>query len=88
MTLDSAQDYVDLVLHYTFHETVKIQVRAFKKGFDAIFPISSLKPFLGSGGSASAELEALVCGTGCNDPEWQDREKLSQLIEPVQGYTR
>ena len=24
VTLENAQDYVDLVLHYTFHETVKI----------------------------------------------------------------
>ena len=24
--LDNAMDYVDLVLHYTFHETVKIQI--------------------------------------------------------------
>lgn len=26
VTLESAQDYVDLVLHYTFHESIKIQV--------------------------------------------------------------
>lgn len=42
VTLESAQDYVDLVLHYTFHESIKIQVQAFKKGFNSIFPISSL----------------------------------------------
>lgn len=46
VTLESAQDYVDLVLHYTFHESIKIQVQAFKKGFNSIFPISSLQPFI------------------------------------------
>lgn len=46
VTLESAQDFVDLVLHYTFHESIKIQVQAFKKGFNSIFPISSLQPFV------------------------------------------
>jgi hypothetical protein len=69
VTLENAQDYVDLVLHYTFHETLKIQVQAFKKGFDSIFPISSLAPFTHSS-SAEGELETVVCGIGCSEPEW------------------
>jgi E3 ubiquitin-protein ligase TRIP12 len=37
VSLENTQDYIDLVLHSTFHESVKIQVQAFKKGFNEIF---------------------------------------------------
>jgi hypothetical protein len=76
-----------MVLHFTFHETVKLQVQAFKKGFNAIFPISSLAPFAHSG-SQEGELETMVCGIKCNDAEWQNKEELMQNIEPDHGYTR
>lgn len=87
VTLENAQDYVDLVLHYTFHETVKIQVQAFKKGFNAIFPISSLSPFTHSN-SAEEELENIVCGIKCTDSEWQNKEELAKNIEPDHGFHR
>ena len=48
VNLENAQDYVDLMLHQSFHESVKIQVQAFKRGFNEIFPIASLQPFLPS----------------------------------------
>ena len=85
--LQTAQDYVDLVLHFTFHESVKLQVQAFKKGFNAIFPISSLAPFARSS-SQEGELETMICGIGCNDSEWQNREELMKTIEPDHGLTR
>jgi E3 ubiquitin-protein ligase TRIP12 len=85
--LENAQDYVDLVLHFTFHETVKLQVQAFRKGFNAIFPIASLAPFTHSS-SQDGELEAMVCGSRCSDAEWQNREELLKHIAPDHGYTR
>lgn len=85
--LDNAQDFVDLVLHYTFHETVKIQMQAFKKGFNAIFPIASLAPFTHSS-CAEEELETMVCGINCNDPEWTSKDELSKNVEPEHGYNR
>jgi hypothetical protein len=33
VTLDNLQDYIDLSLHFIFHETVNLQIKAFKKGF-------------------------------------------------------
>jgi hypothetical protein len=75
------------VLHYTFHESVKIQVQAFKKGFNEIFPISSLSPFLHSS-CAESELENVVCGIRCGDSEWLNREELSKNIEPDHGFDR
>jgi len=83
--LENAQDYVDLVLHYSFHDSVKIQVQAFKKGFNSIFPISSLAPFTKS---SEEEIETMVCGIGCNDGEWQDKEELAKNIKPDHGFTR
>jgi len=64
VTLANVQDYVDLVLHCSFHESIKIQVQAFKKGFNAIFPISSMAPFLHSS-STDEEIETIVCGQKC-----------------------
>lgn len=87
VALDSAQDYVDLVLHYTFHESVKIQVQAFKKGFNSIFPISSLRPFMHAS-SMGEEIEQIVCGAPCQGPEWGNPEELKKYIEPDHGYTK
>ena len=75
------------MLHYSFHETVKMQVQAFKKGFNAIFPISSLAPFAHAG-SEESELETIVCGIRCEGPEWLSKDELSQYIQPDHGYTR
>ena len=58
MTVNNLQEYIDLVMHFTFHETIKVQLSAFKKGFNSIFPIEALKPF-----STSTELEDMICGT-------------------------
>lgn len=87
VTLESAQDYVDLVLHSTFHESVKIQVQAFKKGFNSIFPISSLQPFVHAS-SMGDEIEQIVCGQPCQGAEWTNPEELMKHIEPDHGYTK
>lgn len=90
VTLERTQDYVDLVLHQAFHESVKIQVQAFRRGFNSIFPISSLQPFAQQG-SSQEELELLVCGmpcTGAADHEWTNSEEQARFIEPDHGYTR
>jgi E3 ubiquitin-protein ligase TRIP12 len=85
VSITNAQDYVDLVLHYTFHETIKLQVQAFKKGFNSIFPISSLSPFLHAS-SSEEEIEKIVCGTRCAN--WGDTEQLKKFINPDHGLTR
>jgi E3 ubiquitin-protein ligase TRIP12 len=62
-------------------------VQAFKKGFNEIFPISSLSPFLHSS-CAESELENVVCGIRCGDVEWLNSEELSKNIEPDHGFDR
>lgn len=75
VTIDNCQDYVDLVLHYTFHETIKMQVQAFKKGFNQIFPIHSLAPFTQSC-SSDEELIEMVCGATCKDKDFCNEDQL------------
>lgn len=82
VTLDNLQDYIDLSLHYIFHETINLQIKSFKKGFSQILPIESLRPF-----SSDDELESLICGQ-LNDQEWTDFDRLMEVIVPDHGFDR
>lgn len=68
-------------MHYMFHESIKIQLQAFKKGFNSIFPIDTLKPF-----STSNELEDMICGVQKNEDEWTNIGKLMENVIPAHGY--
>jgi E3 ubiquitin-protein ligase TRIP12 len=81
VTIHNLQEYIDLVMNFMFHETVKVQISAFKKGFNSIFSIDSLKSF-----STSDELEEMICGTNKNDEEWTNVQILSENIVPAHGY--
>jgi hypothetical protein len=78
LTLKNLDEYLHLVLHFTFHETVKCQIDAFKKGFNRIFPIDKMKCF------SYEELEQIVCGS-MKDEEWTE-EVLFENIVPSHGY--
>lgn len=82
VTLDNLQDYIDLSLHYMFHETINLQIKSFKKGFSQVLPIESLRPF-----NSDEELESLVCGQLNND-EWINFDKLIEVIVPDHGFDR
>ena len=82
VTLDNLQEYIDLVLHAVFHETVALQLQAFKKGFNSVLPIESLRPF-----QARDEVELLVCGAEPSGDEWADANLLRDLIKPDHGYS-
>jgi E3 ubiquitin-protein ligase TRIP12 len=81
VTVHNLQEYIDLVMHFTFHETIKVQLSAFKKGFNSIFPIESLKPF-----STTSELEDMICGTQRNEEEWTNGESLLLCIKTAHGF--
>mmetsp|Transcript_39168 Transcript_39168/g.37527 ORF Transcript_39168/g.37527 Transcript_39168/m.37527 type:complete len:140 (+) Transcript_39168:1099-1518(+) len=68
-------------MSFTFHDTIRIQVAAFKRGFNSIFPIESLKAF-----SSAGELEEMICGANVNDDEWTNVQALSEFIIPAHGY--
>ncbi len=80
VTLDNVQDYIDLSLHYIFSETISMQLKAFKKGFNQILPIESLRPF-----RTEEELETLICGS-INGEEWTDFDHLMHVIVPDHGF--
>ena len=81
VNINNLQEYIDLTMHFLFHETVKIQVQAFKKGFNQIFPVDTLKPF-----QTVIELEDMICGTNRNNDDWVNLQKLTENLTPAHGY--
>jgi len=81
LNLHNLQEYIDLVMHFTFHESIKIQLQAFRKGFNLIFPLETLKPF-----STANELEEMICGVQRNDEDWQNIARLKESVVPAHGY--
>ena len=57
LTLDNVQEYIDLVLHSTFYECINLQLQAFKKGFNSILPLDSIRTF-----NTKVEVEMMICG--------------------------
>lgn len=72
VTLANLQQYIDLVLDSTFNESIRLQVTAFKKGFNSVLPIDNLKIF-----QSEDELETLICGEAIyHESDWTDLQKL------------
>lgn len=84
VTIDNLQSYIDLVLHFFFEETIKMQIKAFKKGFNSIFSVDALKSF-----DSNNEIDLLVCGEDCslNDEEFTNIGMLSEVIKTDHGFT-
>ena len=80
VTLDNLQEYIDLAIEAMLHDSIKIQVNAFRKGFNSIFPVDTLKVF------STHELEEMICGTDSNE-EWKSIDSLSECIHPAHGFT-
>lgn len=81
VTIQNLQQYIDLVLDSTFHQSVRLQIGAFKKGFNSVFPLSTLSIF-----TPVSEIEKLYCGEQASD--WTDKHKLSQEILATHGITK
>lgn len=85
VVIDNLQEYIDYVLHSTFQATITMQIAAFKKGFNSILPIESMRNFR----STTDELETLICGQSAgNDAEWTDANFLKTVISPDHGYSK
>lgn len=82
VTLDNLQEYIDLALHSIFFETVRTQIQAFKKGFNAVLQIETLRPF-----DVTQELENLICGCSSNyEEEWTNTQRLFDVIRTDHGF--
>ena len=82
LTLDNVQEYIDLVLHSTFYECIQLQLQAFKKGFNSILPLDSIRTF-----NTKLEVENMICGQNSDDADWKDIGKLQKAIKPDHGFT-
>ena len=71
LSLDNVQEYIDLVLHSLFYDCVNLQLQAFKKGFNTVLPLDSIRTF-----STREEIEMMICGEYTNDTDWKDIGKL------------
>jgi len=81
LVLDNVQEYIDLVLHSTFYECVNLQLQAFKKGFNSVLPLDSIRTF-----STKGEIEDMICGQTMEESEWKDLGKLKMAIKPDHGF--
>jgi len=79
VTLSNLQEYLNLTFDKLILSGIDSLVKAFKKGFDKVFKIESLKCFTNS------ELEEIICG--CDYDAW-DYENLIENIIPSHGYDK
>ena len=81
LSLDNVQEYIDLVLHCSFYECVNLQLQAFKKGFNSVLPLDSIRTF-----STKGEIEDMICGQMMDENDWKDLGKLKKVIKPDHGF--
>jgi len=82
VTIDNVQDFIDLVLHSTFYDCINLQLQSFKKGFNSVLPLDSIRTF-----NTKVEIETMTCGYSMDDSEWQDMTKLKRAIKADHGFT-
>jgi len=74
----NVHDYYEKMIDFYFEAGIKRQMRAFKEGFNRVFPISKLSAF------DPHELLLMLNGEG---PKWT-REELLANLEPKLGYDK
>jgi len=79
VTLDNVDEYVSATLDFILDHGIRRQMNAFRKGFNAVFPIERLGSF------APEEVRTMLCGEQC--PVFT-REDIIRYTEPKLGYTR
>jgi hypothetical protein len=80
VTIKNVEDFICLSFEHMFYNSVRTQVRQFRKGFEKVFPISLLKIF------EANELEELLRGNSMNE-EWT-LDYLKEYVKPSYGYDR
>ncbi len=79
VTINNLQEYLNLTFDKFILSGIDRIVRAFKKGFNKVFKIDSLKCF------SNTELEEIICGS---DYDSWDYENLYEHIIPGHGYDK
>lgn len=78
VSIHNLEDYLKLLKYWTMSEGVTKQMRAFKEGFESVFPLNRLQVFYPD------ELAFLFCGNIHN--QW-DTKVLTESCRPDHGYT-
>ncbi|XP_033103063.1 E3 ubiquitin-protein ligase HECTD1-like isoform X1 [Anneissia japonica] len=79
VTIDNAEEFIDLLLEFCLHTGIRRQMEAFRDGFNKVFPMDKLHVF------NPGELQTIMCGDQA--PSWT-REDVLNYTEPKLGYTR
>ncbi|XP_057839619.1 E3 ubiquitin-protein ligase UPL3 [Cryptomeria japonica] len=77
VTIDNVDEYVSLAVDATIASGIMPQIEALRKGFNQVFPISTLQVF------SEKELETLICG----ERDLWEAEMLCDHIKFDHGYT-
>ncbi|KAG1971591.1 E3 ubiquitin-protein ligase HECTD1 [Pimephales promelas] len=79
VTMDNAEDYVELMFDFCMHTGIQKQMEAFREGFNRVFPMEKLSSF------SHKEVQMILCGN--QSPSWTS-EDIVNYTEPKLGYTR
>ncbi|TSW08334.1 E3 ubiquitin-protein ligase HECTD1 [Bagarius yarrelli] len=79
VTLDNAEEYVELLFDFCMHTGIQKQMEAFREGFNRVFPMEKLSSF------SHKEVQMILCGN--QSPSWT-AEDIVNYTEPKLGYTR
>ncbi|XP_076834406.1 E3 ubiquitin-protein ligase HECTD1 isoform X7 [Brachyhypopomus gauderio] len=79
VTMDNAEEYVELMFDFCMHTGIQKQMEAFREGFNRVFPMEKLSSF------SHKEVQMILCGN--QSPSWT-AEDIVNYTEPKLGYTR
>ncbi|XP_060685019.1 E3 ubiquitin-protein ligase HECTD1 isoform X5 [Hemiscyllium ocellatum] len=79
VTIDNAEEYVELMFDFCMHTGIQKQMDAFRDGFNRVFPMEKLSSF------SHEEVQMILCGN--QSPSWT-AEDIINYTEPKLGYTR
>ncbi|XP_032086354.1 E3 ubiquitin-protein ligase HECTD1 isoform X6 [Thamnophis elegans] len=79
VTMDNAEEYVDMMFDFCMHTGIQKQMDAFRDGFNRVFPMEKLSSF------SHEEVQMILCGN--QSPSWA-AEDIINYTEPKLGYTR
>ncbi|XP_034163726.1 E3 ubiquitin-protein ligase HECTD1 isoform X6 [Pangasianodon hypophthalmus] len=79
VTLDNAEEYVELMFDFCMHTGIQKQMEAFREGFNRVFLMEKLSSF------SPKEVQMILCGN--QSPSWT-AEDIVNYTEPKLGYTR
>ncbi|XP_038637323.1 E3 ubiquitin-protein ligase HECTD1 isoform X2 [Scyliorhinus canicula] len=79
VTIDNAEEYVELMFDFCMHTGIQKQMDAFRDGFNHVFPMEKLSSF------SHEEVQMILCGN--QSPSWT-AEDIINYTEPKLGYTR